>query len=202
MQKSNYIRIAKGLEALFGHSVEVVLHDLTENRIAYITESVCVRKAGDPSDILDSEIVGAGLIGPYQKTGEGGQPQRSVSTVLCNPNGDPDYMLCINFSNGDLLQAKSLLEGFLGTRQAEPMTRYFQENWQDKINQFIGEYIQKRQVSLGQLTRKDKKELIGQLKDHGAFNGKNAAQYIADSLKISRASVYGYMKQRDDHESK
>ena len=65
----------------------------------------------------------------------------------------------------------------------------------DIFAQFIENYLREQSLSLRQLGKEEKKELIFALKEHGAFKGKNAAQYIADSLKISRASVYSYLKE-------
>jgi predicted transcriptional regulator YheO len=44
------------------------------------------------------------------------------------------------------------------------------------------------------LTKKDHLALVRQLHQDGAFEGKNAANYIGQILGISRATVYNYLK--------
>lgn len=45
-----------------------------------------------------------------------------------------------------------------------------------------------------------KKELIDHLYKIGAFTGKNAAKYIAQVIKVSRATVYNYLSKYDHME--
>ncbi|WP_371923148.1 helix-turn-helix domain-containing protein [Legionella sp. 27cVA30] len=43
------------------------------------------------------------------------------------------------------------------------------------------------------LNRKEKKALVIHLHRVGAFSGKNSAQYIAEILNVSRATIYNYL---------
>jgi predicted transcriptional regulator YheO len=104
-------------------------------------------------------------------------------------------MLCINLAMGELEAANTILSKLLSNSEDKTLSEHFSENWQDKINTFIEGYLSQNRATVRQLGREEKKELILALKNNGAFKGKHAAQYIADSLKISRASVYGYIKE-------
>lgn len=55
-------------------------------------------------------------------------------------------------------------------------------------------YLKKNNLSLRDLTRKEKKEVVRHLYGKGLFNFKNAAPFIASTLKISRATLYNYIK--------
>jgi D-arginine utilization repressor len=52
-------------------------------------------------------------------------------------------------------------------------------------------------VSIAALNRENKSEIINALAEVGAFEGKNAANYIGRVLGISRATVYNYLKEKD-----
>ncbi|MFK7827715.1 MAG: transcriptional regulator [Oligoflexales bacterium] len=196
--KENYQQIARGIERLFSPRVEIVLHDLGKNEISFIAGPASSRKASDPSHLsLSDRSLPAGVVGPYLKTGEGGEKQRSISIVLEGEDGHPGYMLCINFIVGELEKAIQILANYVVTSDDKPLNEHFTENWQDKINKFIENYLIRKSSSIRQLLREEKKELVLELKKNGAFQGKHAATYIAESLKISRASVYSYIKK--DH---
>lgn len=191
----SYRELAKGIAKLFAPLVEVVLHDLTTQEIDFIAGDSATRKAGDPSHLSESDCsYPIGVIGPYRKVGDGGEKQRSVSIVLAGKSRQPGYMLCINLAVGELEATSNLLAQLIRNSEDRTLSEHFAENWQDKINTFIENYLRQKRATLRQLGREEKKELILALKNNGAFKGKHAAQYIADSLKISRASVYGYIK--------
>ena len=191
-----YRELAKGIAKLLAPLVEVVLHDLTTQKIDFIVGASVSRRAGDASHLSESDhSYSIGVMGPYRKIGEGGEKQRSVSIVLTGESGLPSYMLCINIATGELEAANNILSKLFNNSEDRTLSEHFSENWQDKINTFIERYLSQKRATLRQLGREEKKELILALKNNGAFKGKHAAQYIADSLKISRASVYGYLKE-------
>ena len=66
------------------------------------------------------------------------------------------------------------------------------------INQYVHSYLQEHGLTLEYLSRPEKKSLIFHLQEVGAFTGKNAAQYVAQVLKISRATVYNYLAEKID----
>lgn len=74
--------------------------------------------------------------------------------------------------------------------QPQPL---FKDDWQDRINDYIHSYLNTQHLSLETLDRKEKKELIEHLYTIGAFTGKNSAKYIAQVIKVSRATVYNYL---------
>lgn len=194
---NNYLNISRAIASLLAPLVEVVVHDLKRHKIAFIAGHPGVRKIGEPSHLSPEDLKQPlGVIGPYKKVGEAGSEQKSISVVLGDKEDQPAYMLCINLRIAELVEAKDLLTSLLSLDQTKALSDHFTENWQDKINVFIKNYLSQRSSSVRQLTREEKKDLVLALRDHGGFNGKNAAQYIADSLKISRASVYNYLSEQ------
>jgi len=58
----------------------------------------------------------------------------------------------------------------------------FKDDWQEKINLYVTEYLKKEGLALKALTKEKKRELVHALYQEGAFQAKNAAAYIANIL--------------------
>lgn len=60
--------VADGIAALFFPNVEVVIHDLSTNKVAYLANNLSKRKPGDDAGLDDFDInSGAPVTGPYEK---------------------------------------------------------------------------------------------------------------------------------------
>lgn len=68
------------------------------------------------------------------------------------------------------------------------------ENWQERVEGLIIEIQYKHKFLLRQMTKSEKKKLVQELKQEGAFDYRYAAEFIAQKLEISRATVYNYLK--------
>ena len=192
---NHYKLIANALKKLFEPLVEVVIHDLEANKIAFITGTNSVRSVGDCSYLSKKEQgMKPGILGPYSKTSHTGSPQKSITIIFEEAQKGSRYMMCINFDITQFKEINAFLKSFIGEEDAKKQEDYFEDNWQDKIHQYISNYLAKKKKIVSSLTREEKKDLVLELYDKGAFDGKNAASYIAQILKISRASVYGYLK--------
>lgn len=193
-----FFPVAKAIEALFYPYAEVVIHDLKKNWIAAIFNNYSKRKVGDDSllgeeDEFDNDTA---IIGPYQKLNYDGKKLKSITSILRNSKGKPIGLLCINLDVSIMAECKAMIEKFLneGSLSTQPAV-LFKNDWQERINYFINVYLQERHLNLSTLTAKQKKQLVEKLYKEGAFEGKNAAQYIADRLNISRACVYNYLNE-------
>ena len=71
----------------------------------------------------------------------------------------------------------------------------FANDWQEKLHISINAYLQKNNLSFDHLNNQSKKELAKHLFELGAFNEKNAADYVAKILKLGRATVFKYLKE-------
>ena len=81
-------------------------------------------------------------------------------------------------------------------QETQKQENFFDDHWQDKIHSYIADYLSAHKKTVGQLSREEKQNLVIHLEAKGAFHGKNAASYIGQILKISRASVYAYLKKK------
>lgn len=194
----NYRAIADAIATLFFPHAEVVLHDLRTQKIDYIANNISKRAVGDDAALEDmlGEEVDERTIGPYEKLNWDGQKIRSVSSVLRDARGVPIAVLCINLNISLFESAKQALDLFLAPGKLIPQPdALFRDDWQERINTFLHNWLRQRQLGLNLLTREHKRELVEALHAEGAFKGKSAANYVANVLNMGRATVYKHLKE-------
>lgn len=193
----NYRAIADAIATLFFPHAEVVLHDLRTQRIDSIAHNLSKRCVGDDSaleDLLEEEVAERN-IGPYEKLNWDGQKIRSVSSVLRNADGKPVAVLCINLNISLFESAKAALDLFLAPGKVIPQPdALFRDDWQERINTFLHNWMRQRQLGLNLLSREHKRELVLALHAEGAFKGRSAANYVANVLNMGRATVYKHLR--------
>jgi predicted transcriptional regulator YheO len=188
---------AQAIVQLFQPHCEVVIHDLKANTIAGIFNSFSKREIGDESLLeenleLTSEV---SVIGPYPRVNWDGRKLKSITAVLRDSRNTPIGLMCINFDLSFFESIKGFISGFLEQNGLQdPPKMLFQNDWREKINRYIEEFLKHRGQTLPTLTKKGHLALVRQLHQDGAFEGKNAANYIGQILGISRATVYNYLK--------
>lgn len=193
----SYIPIAESIVALMQPYVEAVIHDLKTGKIHAILNPYSRRKKGDDS-LLDKEIQRAELpeyFEPYLKTNWDGKKLKSVTSTLRDSQKKPIGLLCFNLDISKWEEFSRLFEYFISTPKELPK-ELFIEDWKEKISLYIVSRLQEKQLSLEHLTKDQKKELIFDLHQQGAFEGKNAASYVGDVLSLSRATVYKYLNEK------
>lgn len=190
-----YLPIAEAISLLFSSHIEVVIHDFKTKSIGAIFNNFSKRKVGDESlfeeveALLDQEV-----FPPYFKTNPDGRKIKSVSSLLKNRAGKPIGLFCINLDVSKWEEMHHLILDLIESKIEKPAF-LFQNDWREKINLYVSDYLKNKGLCLEALDRSEKKQLITALKKEGAFTTKNASIYIADVLKISRATVYNYLKE-------
>lgn len=189
-------RFADGIATLFFPYVEVIVHDLQVQRIAYIANNLSRRKIGDDSALERAELSSRSpVIGPYAKRNYDGATMRSVSVVIESASGAAIGLVCINLNIGVFEQARAALDQFVtGARLVMQPKAIFQDDWQERVNTFVHSWLGKRQATLSALTRDQKRELVQDLYTSGAFKGRSAAAYIARVLNMGRATVFKHAR--------
>jgi D-arginine utilization repressor len=192
---------AEAFSRLLHPFAEVVVHDLAKDQIEAIYNPISRREVGDDSyldrvDMDDAETI----IGPYEKTNWDGRALKSISIVLRNQLGKAEGVLCVNVDISAFESVNQLLQSFLKNNAEIPedSQHLFKDDLYERINLYVQNYCRERQVGMDALGRGEKREIINSLAEDGAFQGKNAANYVARVLGISRATVYNYLKERDE----
>ena len=193
-----YLPVIEGVVALFNPFVEAAVHDLKTGKIAAIYNNISKRKIGDPSPLQDLKMPVEkfpDVFEPYYKTNWDGKKLKCNSITVRDEKGKPIALICFNFDTTVFRDIELNLKTLLDVKKtADNPIELFTENWQAKADSFIEEFLSQNKLLLNSLTNDQKRKLVLQLVTHGVFNYKNAANYIAGQLKVSRASVYNYMK--------
>lgn len=133
---------------------------------------------------------------PYYKQNWDGRPLKCTSITMRNRKGHPVGLICLNIDVSVLQDGYKLLESFLKTKaNAGNPIEIYGNGSDEQAMRVIQEYLDEKRLSLNHLNRGQRRELVQLLYRKGIFNFKNAAPFIAQTLNISRASVYNYIKQ-------
>lgn len=191
-----FLPIAEAIERLFYPFAEIVIHDIKTNKIVAIFNPFSKRKVNDPSLLSEeSDILNLqDCTGPYEKTNIDGRKIKSISSLIKNEKNEAIGLFCINLDISKLEACKNMIDSFFNMHSLVPQpSPLFKDDWQEKINQTTHAYLKTHHLNLESLTKDEKKSIVKYLNEMGGFTGKNAARYIAQLLKISRATVYNYL---------
>lgn len=189
--------VAQAIAQLLYPHAEVVVHNLKTGTIEAIYNSFSKRSIGDESLIEELEDYSAlpDVFPNYSKLNWDGRRMKCSTATLKNKAGTPVGLLCINLDVSKWEEFRHLLEQWSNiesfNRKPELL---FKEDWREKINLYVADYLQKENTTLKVLGKEKKRDLIKELHQKGAFKVKNAATYVADVLNLSRATIYNYLK--------
>lgn len=198
-----FLPTAEAIQRLLHPHAEVVVHDIKKNQIVAIYHPFSKRRAGDSSLFTKEEEMATleDCVGPYEKINWNGGKLKSVSSVIRDENNQAVGMLCINLDISMLDKLNKLISGFINCDHLIPQpTPLFKDDWQERINNYVHSYLSEHHLTLETLGRQEKRNLIEHLYNVGAFIGKNSARYIAQIIKISRATVYNYLSKHTNIE--
>lgn len=192
-----YSAIAEAISALLYPFAEVVIHDIKRGRIAAIFNNLSRRKVGDDSLLEEMGDLSECLdVFPlYFKTNWDGKKMKSATATLRDQGGKPIGLFCINIDLSKWEEMGDFIQQWMGGIGEKPKL-LFKDDWKEKINSFVSDYLKRKRVSLKSLTKEDKREFVHALHREGAFQAKNAASYIADVLEMSRATIYNYLRMK------
>jgi predicted transcriptional regulator YheO len=197
MLLARYAHLADSITTLFFPYAEAVIHDLSDQTVAYLSNNLSKREIGDESALEDvEETTNNKLLGPYEKVNWDGRRMRCVSTALFDDEGNAAGVMCINFNIAAFEEMRSTLDLFLrGAGVVAQPVELFKDDWQERINTFLHGWLQERQIALNSLTREHRRELVEALHAEGAFKGKSSANYVAKVLGMGRATVYKHLRE-------
>jgi len=189
--------VAQAISMLLHPHAEVVLHDLSTGRIAAIYNNLSKRKVGEESLLEEAANLAElpDVFPPYSKTNWDGKKMKSGTATIRDPKGKPIGLFCINLDLSKWQEVHQFILGWIEERGSEEKPdALFKDDWKEKINIFVSDYLKKEALSLKTITKEQKQELARTLHRRGAFQAKKAASYVADVLEISRATIYNYLR--------
>lgn len=192
-QLQSYVSICDAITLLLWPHAEAVLHDLSTGKIFYISNSYSKRRAGDsslndPEQNFDPTQV---VIGPYSKTNWDGHRLKSVTTVIRDTKNKAIGLLCINHDIEAFAGILDQLSGLIELPQtAIKQSSLMAQDWRETVNTTISEFLQWRKITLAGLSSDETADLIKTLDERGIFEIRNAVPYVAEILRVSRATIY------------
>jgi predicted transcriptional regulator YheO len=193
-----YQPLIEAIVKLFHPFVEVAVHDLKTERLVLLLHNLSKRKVGDKSPLAEFKVRTEDFpdyFEPYYKTNWDGKPLKCTSVTIRDEEGKPIGLICFNFDASFFQNIHMQLGKWLSTgEESENPLEMYGENWQKQLIELIEGYLTEHQLTLEHLTREQKKELVQFLYQKGGFHFKKAPPFVAQLLKISRASVYNYMQ--------
>jgi predicted transcriptional regulator YheO len=192
---ASFTPVCDAIALLFQPYAEVVLHDLATETVVYIANNFSKRELGEPSLLNEIDFRPSDLIiGPYEKVNWDGRRIKSVSAVLRSQDR-PVGILCINVDVSHFHAVMQTLNALVSVPQMiEKPASLFKEDWHERINEYIHAWTTERGLSIAEMTRAQKQQLVTDLAGDGAFGGRNAAAYISRVLGLGRATIYNYLR--------
>lgn len=194
----SYVPLMDMLGATFGQDCEFILHDLAdpEHSVVYVVNgSVTGRKVGQGIEHLVKDMLSAGDIAQdfavndyFRKRGK---LIRSSSLFI----RDADHMLigalCINIDTTKITQQIDFLKSFLPESPQKEKAPAPQNRVEDMVSSLIDKILDGCDVRL--LTREERLDKIRFMEKRGIFQVKGSIDHVAESLGITKVTVYSYL---------
>lgn len=195
----NYRSVCIALAQLFPNHIEVVLHDLSTEKIIHIENAFSHRVTGDESLINKDELLhdasSAGVIGPYKKVNADGTILKSVSVLIKDNDDIPIAMMCMNFKTEQINAAVSLLKDLVAfPMEPQPHGSLISEDWKEQVNGVIRSTLKAQQTTMLKAKRCTKLKILQTLDEAQIFSIRGSSNYVSSALGISRANFYEILR--------
>lgn len=198
IELKKHLAYIQGIVDLFYPFVEGALHDLQSGTLVALFNNISQRRVGESTPLRELNINTDSFpdyFPPYYKSNWDGRKLKCISITIRDDKNEPIGVICFNLDVSLFQDIESRFSALLQLKEgAENPIELFGEDWQGQIHLQIDRYLKEHQQTLHRLTKSQKKDLIQSLYMKGIFNFKNAVPFVADILRISRASLYNYMK--------
>lgn len=203
-QQIDFVRIiAAGIAQMFGHNCEPLItthidanHYIIEINNGHITN----RQTGDMSSI---SAIKKGIRDGFN-TDEVNYTVKhdnghllKCSSFHINLDG-VTYALGINYDYTDFAYTNSIINDFIQTK--EERDDVFSANPPDMLNKMINQCLANIGKPVPMLNKADRMEIIRQLHERGGFLVHKAAAIIADTLNVSKCTIYNYLKELEHNQ--
>jgi predicted transcriptional regulator YheO len=197
-----YAPIADAIAQTFGHNCEVVLHDLTtpQSSVIYtVNNHVTGRMVGQSfnhiiTQVLLSKKFHNDVVANYKTQTEDHRNIKSSTALLRDQKGEAIGALCINYDVQPLQQIQEFLSNFTHLEEETikdevELMGNMQEIAHNLIQQIIGD------SHVDKMDRAKKLEIVSFMDEKGVFLIKGAIEKVAESLQVSKVTIYSYLDQ-------
>ena len=199
----SYDTVLDGLAEYLGEGCEIVLHsleNLEQSVIKIVNGHHTGRTIGAPITNLAMEMLEeiqkdrSKTSISYFTTNKKGEPLKSATIAIRGENERIIGLLCINFYLNMPLASFLSVFAFNKETGPEPQTEIFVDNSNEMLEEAVCQI--RKQVAQDRAVRPSLKNryIIRLLYQKGIFNMKNAVEYVADQLGISKNTVYMHLR--------
>lgn len=193
-------KLTHALAAAVGSMCEVVLHDFSnpEHSIVAIENGhVTGRKVGDSFGVLGLQVLRDSpkedLIN-YRTTTKDGKLLRSSSLFLRDDDGEMFGAMCVNLDITQILKTQKLFDDLTSTLKGA-IDEGFETSVDEALDLLIRDAIRATGKEISTMDREDKIHVISYLESKGAFLIRYSIDRVAQSLNISKFTVYNYLEE-------
>lgn len=200
---ASYITVLHGLAAYLGDGYEMVLHSLESfdhSVICILNGEHTGRKIGAPItdlalNMLDEISKGQNDMITYFSKNKKGEPLKSTTIAIRGENQRIIGLFCINFYMNTSLY--DIMQTMIPAEQIVPVPK---ENFAENSDELIETTLEavKIEVYANQSISANNKNkyIVYQLEERGIFNIKDAVIKVAQSLGISKNTVYMHIRNK------
>lgn len=195
-------------------NVEIVLHDLSllPNSIVAVFGDVTGRQVGDPATDLLLRKAASGVLETdtgYETQLPDGRRLRSSTTIIRDVLGNPVLALCINSDLSAWHAVVRLAAAMVGedvapggSRASEPSARVTRESFVRDVDELasmlLHEAVTEAGVPVELMQKRHKLEVVRALKARGMFMLRDAVEMVAETLQVTRFTIYNYLNEIGD----
>lgn len=201
---TNFVNVVESLAILYGKDSEIVLHDFDEpdhSIIAIKNSHVTNRKIGDPMSEYALKILRRGVEKNepsivYRTLTKDGKKLKSTNIFIRNHNDQVIGCLSINQDISKLEWMKAWVDEMLNSdlpEEGEEINDVFTSDITEILKKMIDQTISNSGKDIHKLTKENKKDIIDELDEKGAFLIKGAVDLVANHLGVSRYTIYNYL---------
>ncbi|MCB6415337.1 PAS domain-containing protein [Faecalimonas umbilicata] len=202
---NSYKNLIKGLADYLGPGYELILHNLEsydKSVIAIANGHYTGRKVGSPitdmalNMLKNIEENASGDNITYFTTNKNNKPMKSTTIIIRGEENKIIGLLCINFYLD--VPFSKIIDGFTSPpRQSsgtELVNEEFFEDSHELMLHLINNAKEKVMNDASIISTNKNKAIISILYEKGLFNFKDSVQFIADTLNISKNTVYLHLR--------
>lgn len=207
-------QVASGIAKVLGDDTEVVLHDLTKREIVFMHNSKITGRERNyrinPTvyDVISNLADGEGHLIGYASKSAQGKKLRASHFMFMDEDNNPAAMICINQDPSRIQEIISYLSESIKIRDVDETAvndTSYSLNDEDYIQNIMKDAIIKsvKQLDPGYInTKEGKLMLLRKFKFQGVFSVKESVPFICETLSISQATLYNYLREIRDEEGR
>ncbi len=202
-------QLASLMSNMFGDNCEVVIHDLTTEKmqLVHITGKVTKRTIGAPvTDVVKKYLLLDGDAVTdrhcFMTLMDDGSELKSSTSYIRNGKGEVIYAFCVNFNTTDHHNAIQMLQAFVNKNATQNRVAGKQTGGPEKmsfsIDHTADSFFEQSVAEIGKrpasMNTEEKIRLVKILETKGAFQIKGMVGQVALRLGVSNFTIYNYLK--------